>query len=228
LQRTVCGKQGETQGETQSETQSGKQSRKQSRKQSAEKQDPPALSTPDPPAVSRHPRGHNLSLQTTGPGLSKSLIVFMKGYTSGKSAGIGVYFGPESRYNIKETVTGLDSEDRENREKAELHALSRTLECMKSRVLPNHQTLFNSIRSSDSTGANLRLILATDSTYVVQCMCKCSKHWIGDSAGEIRLANSDHRGGILEKSKLWVPVFSAVKELSVAGVLVVCYQVPSL
>jgi hypothetical protein len=75
---------------------------------------------------------------------------------------------------------------------------------------------------------NLRLILATDSTYVVQCMCKCSKHWIGNSAGEIRLANSAHRGGILEESKLWVPVFSAVKELSVAGVLVVCYQVPSL
>ena len=175
----------------------------------------------------KHPSHHTLSHIYAGT--RRSLAVFVDGACSSNglpaaNAGIGIYFGPDSRYNISEAILGPGTH---TNQRAELFAVLRALQEVKSQVMPARQKMLQlEAGKHDKTSirdvAHLRLIVATDSSYVVEAMCENYPKWkLDDKSGHYK----NKRGDIIKNSDVFEKLLEGVDQLSRIGVQVVYYHV---
>lgn len=101
---------------------------------------------------------------------ARSLFVFADGACSGNGtsdarAGMGVFFGPESVFNVSEPFMSKHPTN----QKAELEAVSRSMEIVRLKVLPARKpAVIQSKGSQDSEAIfdfmQMRLVIVTDSS----------------------------------------------------------------
>lgn len=104
-------------------------------------------------------------------GTCRSLLVFTDGACSNNGyqvaqAGLGVFFGPGSRFNLSERVTMSDVS---TNQKAELEAAARALEVVRETVIPHRRRIIENAVGSHNVRAvsdvkYIRVIIVTDSS----------------------------------------------------------------
>lgn len=178
-------------------------------------------------AAKGHPSHHTYSHEYAGT--SRSLMVFVDGACSSNGAtnvkgGIGVYFGSASKYNVSEafTLQGTATSLR-----AELHAAARALELVRQEVMPQRKLAIEAAaRGRDAEGirdlARTRLIITTDSSYVVEGMCSYFKNWTYNTA---KGALVNKKKEVVKNSDGFLRIKREVEALSMIGVQVVYYHV---
>ncbi|KAI1273595.1 ribonuclease H-like domain-containing protein [Xylaria sp. FL0933] len=158
-----------------------------------------------------------------------SLVVFtdgacpFNGQANALNASIGVHFGYRSEYNISQR---LNSDCTPTNQVAEIEAAVAALRQVRQTIEPSRRYMVwqsyphvNEVHRRDIR--RFRLIVATDSSYVVQCITKHIKNWTmmnGVYMNEQRkpVKNSDGFANLVHE----------VQELSKVGVQVVWYYVP--
>jgi len=120
-------------------------------------------------AVQSHPSHHSHSHIYTGT--SRSLLVFTDGACSGNGTpdargGLGVFFGPGSKFNFAEPLTDSGNP---TSQKAELAAAVRALETTRLKVLPARRIMVTQAKGGNDPRAvsdvmRLRLVVVTDSS----------------------------------------------------------------
>lgn len=177
-------------------------------------------------AAADHPSHHTYTHEYAGS--NRSLIVYADGAclmngTSAARAAIGVHFGQQSKFNISElfNLSGQHSNQR-----AELHAVARALEVVRTHVLPERRRHTERAKGGHDKRAvrdtmHLRLIITTDSSYVVEGMCSHIQKWTVGSNGQF----VNERKEIIKNSDGFLRIQSAVEHLSHVGVQVAYYHV---
>lgn len=170
-------------------------------------------------AASNHPSHHTLSHVYAGT--SRSLIVHTDGacIDNGQPsavAGVGVYFGANSRYNVS---APLETSVAPTSQVAELHALLRAMQVVRKDIVPARSVLVQ----DDHDTKRFRLVLVTDSSYAVECMCKHRKSWILDDEQKCL---KNQQGKEITNSDILLAIEAEVEKLSRVGVQVTYYNVP--
>ncbi|ERF71963.1 hypothetical protein EPUS_06522 [Endocarpon pusillum Z07020] len=165
-----------------------------------------------------HPSHHTLYHEYAGT--SRSLVVRTDGacINNGQpraEAGVGVYFAPNSRYNVS---SPLEDSCAPTNQRAELHALLRAMLVVRKDIVPTRSILVN--RNRDKK--HFRLVLVTDSSYAVECMCK---HWKGWKVVDGRKVLKNQKGKHIANSDVLLAIQDEVEELSRVGVQVAYYHV---
>ena len=111
------------------------------------------------------------------------LVVFVDGACSSNGTinaqgGIGVHFAPASKHNVSEVFT---LQGTATNQRAELHAVARALALVREQVIPQCKLEIEpAARGRDADGirdlVHTRLIVTTDSSYVVEGMCSHYKN----------------------------------------------------
>lgn len=178
-------------------------------------------------AAKGHPSHHTYSHVYAGT--SRSLMVFVDGSCSSNGTtdargGIGVYFGSASKYNISESfiLQGTATNQR-----AELHAIARALEVVRKQVMPARKLAIQATaRGRDAEGirdlVGTRVIITTDSSYVVEGMCSHFENWNYNTTKGV-LVNK--RGEVIKNSEGFMRIEDEVDALSMVGVQVAYYHV---
>jgi len=174
-------------------------------------------------AARSHPSHHTLFHEYAGT--RRSLVVWLDGACLGNGssdarAGIGGYFGSDSRYNISEALPS-PPEGRATSQKAELTAAARTLRTVRSQVVPARQTLC-AAAGGDRDAMHFRLVAVTDSSYLVECMCEHLPNWTENAATGVL---ESKKGKAIANSVEFMEVIGEVKELAKVGVQVAWYHV---
>ncbi|RKK10407.1 hypothetical protein BFJ66_g17584 [Fusarium oxysporum f. sp. cepae] len=135
--------------------------------------------------LSHHTLVHNYS------GARRSLVVFIDGACPANGpaalqASVGVYFGPESPKNISRLI----DTSRPTNQLAEITAAVEAMRQVRSVVVPERRILLkgSSPRTTPDTlrdARRFRLVLATDSSYLVDCMCKYMPQWTFDNLNRV-------------------------------------------
>ncbi|OTA66057.1 hypothetical protein K449DRAFT_420718 [Hypoxylon sp. EC38] len=160
----------------------------------------------------------------------RSLVVFVDGicpfegpdgFTT--SSSIGVYFGPESPHNISELFD--DSLTRTN-EQAKIQASLEAIRYVRQNIEPTRRDLIRNTfpqASEDSQRGirKFRLVIATDSSDLVDGVCENIKRW-SRTAG----AYKNEEGHAVENSEGFVQLDHEVDALSRIGIQVMWYYVP--
>ncbi|TVY40021.1 Ribonuclease H1 [Lachnellula subtilissima] len=177
-------------------------------------------------AARSHPSHHTYSHIYAGT--NRSLLVFTDGACSGNGAsnargGLGVFFGPGSKFNFSER---LSESGVHTSQKAELAALARALQTIRFQVLQaRHIMVTNAEGGHDPRAVSdvlrLRLIVVTDSSYIVESMCSHFSEWKENKGGVL----VNKAGKAVENSKGFLRLESEVQRLSMVGVQVVYYLV---
>ncbi|KAI0438148.1 hypothetical protein F4803DRAFT_565511 [Xylaria telfairii] len=167
-------------------------------------------------AVQSHPSHH--TYQHIHAGTSRSLVVF-----TDVNASMGIYFGPESKYNISQR---LRSDDTPTNQVAEIAAAIEALRQVRQTVEPARramlQRLFPQITEDQRRDIKrFRLIVATDSSYVVECMSKHIKKWSMEGG-----IYKSEQGRPIQNSDGFAKLTNEVDGLSMVGVQVAWYHVP--
>jgi ribonuclease HI len=178
-------------------------------------------------AAKGHPSHHTYSHVYAGT--SRSLVVFVDGACSSNGAinakgGIGVHFGSASKYNVSER---FDLQGTATNQRVELHAIARALELVREQVMPQRKLEIQAAAKGRDAKAirdlvHTRLIITTDSSYVVEGMCSHFKNWTYNQAkGALVKKNKE----VLRNSDGFLRIKREVEALSLIGVQVVYYHV---
>ncbi|KAI0905916.1 ribonuclease H-like domain-containing protein [Ustulina deusta] len=178
-------------------------------------------------AAQSHPFHH--SSPHIYAGTRRSLVVFTDGAcpSNGKSsavdASIGVHFGPQSGYNISQR---LGNDYIPTNQVAEIEAAVAALQQVWQTIEPARRALIeNSLPPASYLRPReirqFRLIVATDSSYVVECMAKHIKKW-SMKDGIYR----NEQGRAVHNSDGFAHLTYQVEQLSMVGVQVAWYHVP--
>ncbi|KAK0100881.1 hypothetical protein ONS95_007326 [Cadophora gregata] len=177
-------------------------------------------------AAKDHPSHHTYSHEYCGT--SRSLLVFTDGAcsengSSGARGGLGVFFGPHSKFNFAEflAVSGTPTN-----QKAELEAVARAMEDVRRKVLPNRRSIVTSSKGGHDPRAvsavmRMRLIIVTDSSYIVESMCKHIQDWKENKQGVLM----NKAGKAVENSQAFLRLQKEVDALSRVGIQVAYYHV---
>lgn len=124
--------------------------------------------------VKTHPSHHSYSHIYAGT--SRSILVFTDGACSGNGTstargGLGVFFGPGSKFNFAERLTGVQTS-----QKAELAAAARALETVRTKILPERRIMVTGAKGGKDPRAvkdvmHLRLVVVTDSSKYLSSHC---------------------------------------------------------
>ena len=158
--------------------------------------------------------------------------VVAKGKGNGKAAnskdagdaGVGIYFGQGSQFNVSERVSDAE---RTTVQTTELAAVAKALETVRLKVLPHRRDLIDR-RNGDNdvllkTEAKyMRVIVATDSSYVVNGIVAMGGLWKWD---EEQLVFINKRGEVLKNSEAFMKIKQEVELLAETGVQVMYYLV---
>ncbi|RDW87524.1 hypothetical protein BP5796_03218 [Coleophoma crateriformis] len=178
-------------------------------------------------AARSHPSHHSYSHVYAGT--SRSLLVFTDGACPGNGTpdargGLGIFFGPDSTFNLAERLRdpGIQTS-----QKAELAAVTRALEIIRSDILPRRRIMVTGAEGGCSQDAvsdamNLRAVVATDSSYVVEGMCRHFLNWKENEEGVL----VNKAGKVVENSKAFLRLKYEVEKLSMVGVQVAYYLMP--
>ncbi|TVY13740.1 Ribonuclease H1 [Lachnellula arida] len=177
-------------------------------------------------AARSHPSHHTYS--HTYAGTRRSLLVFTDGACSGNGTpnargGLGVFFGPGSKFNFAEP---LSESGVHTSQKAELAAVARALQTIKFQVLQARHIMVKNAEGGHDPRAvsdvlGLRIIVVTDSSYIVEGMCSHFSDWTENKEGVL----VNKAGKAVENSKGFLRLKSEVQALSMVGVQVVYYLV---
>jgi ribonuclease HI len=178
-------------------------------------------------AATSHPSHH--TLYHTYTGTSRSLIAFIDGACpsngpDASKAAIGVYFGPQSTNNISQAlVTG-----RPTNQLAEITAAVEAMRRVRIAIVPRRRILLGAASQQSSRHAMqaaryIRLILATDSSYLVECVCQHMQKWFFDKPSGLY---KNRRNQVIANSEAFRELVDEVRLLSTVGVQVMWYKVP--
>ena len=181
-----------------------------------------------PAGASSHPSHHTLFHEYSGT--SRSLIVSVDGACPSNGAdsaraGIGIFFQKDSKFNRSEPFA---APGRVTNQTAELAAIARALEIVRKDIMPEREKHVRRAGRTNSESAinnakHLRLIVVTDSSYIVESMCSHLLKWTFNPAtGNFK----NKRGTVIQNSEGFLRVKTEVGALSAVGVQVVYYQVP--
>ncbi|KAK7420519.1 hypothetical protein QQX98_002717 [Neonectria punicea] len=180
-----------------------------------------------PDAAASHPSHH--TLLHIYAGTRRSLVVFIDGACPANGpaalqASVGVYFGPDSPKNISRLV----NTSRLTNQLAEITAAVEAMRQVCSVVVPERRTLLeaSSPRTYPSTlqdARHFRLVLATDSSYLVDCMCEYMPQWTFDDLNRVYC---NHRGEVIKNSEGFRMLYEETALLSMVGVQVQWYHIP--
>ncbi|KAH7356983.1 ribonuclease H-like domain-containing protein [Rhexocercosporidium sp. MPI-PUGE-AT-0058] len=177
-------------------------------------------------AAKSHPSHHSYSHVYSGT--RRSLFVFTDGACSGNGTpdargGLGIFFGPGSKFNLAErlAVSGNPTN-----QKAELEAVALAMQTVHTKtLLDRREIILGSTGSHDpravSDVMHMRLIVVTDSSYIVEGMCKHIENWKKNTKGV--LVKKD--GKVVGNSEAFLRLQSEVEKLSMVGVQVAYYHV---
>ncbi|KAM0263014.1 hypothetical protein ACHAQJ_001392 [Trichoderma viride] len=139
-------------------------------------------------------------------------------------ASVGVYFGPESPNNISRLI----DTDPPTNQLARITAAVEAMRQVRSVIVPKRCILlekgwaaFRTFIQKDSR--RFRLVLVTDSSYLVECMCKHMPQWTFDEANGVY---SNRRSDIIRNSEGFAMLNKEMELLSLVGVQVQWYHVP--
>jgi len=184
--------------------------------------------------VDSHPRfSHpsHFSCFHTCAGKSRSMIVFIDGACSNNGSesakgGYGVFFGINSQYNISQPLL-MPPGQCATSQKAELGALVAALEVVRKRVVPTRRAMIENAfhgasRSDIADITQLRLVVTSDSSYLVEGMCRNIGNWKLDRRTNIYY----NRGGkAIANSEAFLKAQNEVTRLAEFGVQVVFYHI---
>ncbi|KAI1412816.1 hypothetical protein F5Y13DRAFT_162716 [Hypoxylon sp. FL1857] len=163
-------------------------------------------------------------------GTNRSLVVFIDGacpfngqelFTTFLS--IGVYFGRGSPYNVSKC---LDDVPRPSNQKAEIAAALEAMRHVRQNIEPTRRALIRNTlpRGSEDHRRDIRrfrLVIATDSSYLVECLSDRISKW--------SLTNGvymNEKGRAITNSEGFMRLNNEVDALSRVGIQVVWYHVP--
>ncbi|KAI9679727.1 MAG: hypothetical protein M1822_007333 [Bathelium mastoideum] len=162
-------------------------------------------------------------------GTCRSLAVFTDGACSFNGAqdaraGIGVFFGKDSTYNLSEPLPGFNPP---TSQKTEILAVVRALEVIYERVLPTRRGYVRSADPSLSESifrdiTHFRTVVVTDSSYVVEVMCTHLPRWTKNRSGDY----INKQGKAMKNSAEFTRLLNEIESLAESGVQVAFYLVP--
>lgn len=162
-------------------------------------------------------------------GASRSLVVFIDGACPANGpdaiqASVGVYFGPESPKNISRLI----NTSRPTNQLAEITAGVEAMRQVRSVVVPERRTLLenSSSRTIPDTvrdARHFRLVLVTDSSYLVDCVCEHMPQWTFDKLNRVYC---NRRGEVIKNIEGFRMLYEETELLSMVGVQVQWYHVP--
>ncbi|KAI3325929.1 hypothetical protein HD806DRAFT_532584 [Xylariaceae sp. AK1471] len=184
-----------------------------------------------------HP-DHNASELPNSPYPWRSLLVQVDGTCLRNGSGaetraaVGVYFAANSKYNVSRLIKG---QRRHTNQTAELEAAYCALWTIKEEVIPDRRRAFlkrlgregqalkphDELRLSEVGLVDFRVIVQTDSLYLVECFCKHMSGWQRGSDGKW----VNRRGEPINNSDHFDAVKKQIDELAKYGVSVVWYHV---
>ncbi|KAF8861281.1 hypothetical protein BDZ45DRAFT_775362 [Acephala macrosclerotiorum] len=133
-------------------------------------------------AAKSHPSYHSSSHEIAGT--RRSPLVFTDGACfsngmAGAQGGIGVFFSTSSKFNLSERLT---SQAIPTSQKAELAATARVIEMIRTKVLLERRIMVTAAEGGHDPHAvknvmRLRLVIVTDSSYLVEGMCRHFSNW---------------------------------------------------
>ncbi|KAL7904016.1 hypothetical protein GGI35DRAFT_464305 [Trichoderma velutinum] len=180
-----------------------------------------------PEAAADHPLHYTLDHIYSGT--SRSLVVFIDGACPANGpaalqASIGVYFGPKSPKNISRLINTI----RPTNQLAEITAALEAMRQVRSIIVPERRALLKSSLPRNNRHAlrdpnHFRLILATDSSYLVDCMCEFMPQWAFD---ETERVYCNRRGDVIKNSEGFKMLYEETELLSAVGVQVQWYYIP--
>lgn len=179
-----------------------------------------------PEAARSHPSHHTTDHMFSGT--RRSLVVFVDGACPSNGpratrASIGVYFGPNSAHNISKRLDPAAQQP--TNQSAEIAASVGALRRVREAIEPARRaTVENAHPHREAYSREIRhfrLVIATDSSYVVECMCRHIENWT--LAGD-RYWNTE--GAEVKNGKGFVELNREVEALSKVGVQVKWYHVP--
>ncbi|TDZ44690.1 hypothetical protein CTRI78_v009421 [Colletotrichum trifolii] len=137
---------------------------------------------------------------------------------------IGVYFGSESVYNISKR--GANDGRLPTRQAAEIAAAAEALRKVRQTVEPVRRAMIRGMLPFAAEDCRrdmrqFRLVVATDSAYVVESMCKRIKYWTAAN-GTYRNVNSH----LITNGRGFAELTDEVAKLSMMGIQVAWYHVP--
>ena len=157
------------------------------------------------------------------------MLVFVDGACASNGAtdaraGVGIYFGPASKYNLSEafTLQGVVTNQR-----AELHAVARAMEIVRHQVIPQRKQIIAAAapnRDAEDVRdlVKLHLVIVTDSSYVVEGMCSYFKNW---TYKESKQSLVNKKGEKVKNSEGFMRIKEGVEPLSMIGIQVEYYHV---
>lgn len=179
-----------------------------------------------PDAAASHPSHH--TLVHIYAGTRRSIVVFIDGACPANGpaalqASVGVYFGPESPKNISRSI----NMSRPTNQLAEITAAVEAMRQVRSVVVPERHTLLNAsspgtIPGTRGDAGRFRLVLATDSSYLVECMCKHMPKWTFDNPNRVY---TNRKGEVIKNSEGFRRLYEETELLSRVGVQVQWYHV---
>ncbi|OAA56224.1 Ribonuclease H-like protein [Niveomyces insectorum RCEF 264] len=168
-------------------------------------------------------------------GTSHTAVVFIDGACpsngpSAHQAAIGVYFGPGSPNNFSRTLAATDSENgvHPTNQIAELSAAVEALRHVRTVVAPHRRDVLragapNNRQHEIMSARRFRLVVATDSSYLVDCLCTHMEGWTWrDTMGQY----VNRAGRAIKNGELFRTLSDEVEQLSMVGVQVAWYLVP--
>lgn len=146
-------------------------------------------------------------------------------------AGIGVFFHQGSPFNLSERLVFPANEPPTN-QRAEIYAVVRALESIREQVMQARRDILKFYLEENGTWRpedwhttfRFRVIIATDSSYVVECMCSHLQRWIWDE--QSRTYSNLDNGHVVVNSKGISRIVEEVKALADVGVQVVYHHIP--
>ncbi|KAL7621747.1 hypothetical protein AAE478_009074 [Parahypoxylon ruwenzoriense] len=191
-------------------------------------------------ALHLHPSHNTLSTPEATERLldERSIMVNIAGTMCSKDqnglsfTGLGIYFGPMSKYNHSEAMYTFST----TKQAADLHSARLALWIVRERIIPDYLTLLERHgRGSNDQNNDVRIILTTDSMNLVDTFCDHLKKWVYDpkiKAYRRVKKNSGKwrgKGDTVKSSDIIVCVQHELGELENCpiGVEVVWYYVPT-
>lgn len=174
-----------------------------------------------------HPSHH--AYHHVWSGTSRSLVVHIDGACPGNGkdptkASIGVNFGPKSRHNISRLLTNPNPTS----QIAEIQAAIEAMRYVRTIIVPERTKHVRAAagRASEHSVRDVRhfrLILAADSAYLVDCLCKYRAEW---KLAEDKMSFKNKRRQLVKNSTAFLELEREVDLLSRVGVQVAWYLVP--
>ncbi|CZR61514.1 uncharacterized protein PAC_11411 [Phialocephala subalpina] len=138
---------------------------------------------------------------------------------SGRARWTECLLGPGSKFSFVERLMGVQT-------KAELATAARSLEAVRAKILLERRIMVTGAKGSNDprtvkNSMNLRLVLVTNSSYIVEGMCRHCSNWKENNQGAL----VNKAGKATENSEGFLRLRGEVKKLSRAGVHVAYYLV---